>query len=63
MDEIESRTQLLREKLIKRIGEETEVRDDRIRADVRIGEGGQCGGAGGKECHVRVPCGDECRAG
>lgn len=30
MDEIESRVQVLREKLIKRIGEETEVRDDRV---------------------------------
>ena len=30
MDEIGIRIQSLREKLIKRIGEETEVRDDRV---------------------------------
>ena len=34
-----------------------------ICADVRVGEGSQCGGSGGEERHVRLPCGDERRAG
>ena len=34
-----------------------------IRTDVRVGESRQCGGSGGEERHVRLPCGDERRAG